>query len=389
MTTIERQLIERLGEGISPTKVVRAPGRVNVIGEHTDYNDGFVFPAAIDKYITMAGNLRDDGKLKIYSAQFDEVASFDLANISPDGEHPWANYIAGVCKLIAEHGHSLQGMNLAVTGNIPQGAGLSSSAALEMATAYMVQSLHGFELPSVEIIKLCQRAENQFVGVNCGIMDQFICCQGKKGQALLIDCRSLEATPVPLLKSGFKLVISNTKVKHSLVDSEYNRRRQECEEAVVRLRELIGAPKQALRDVSVAEFEQYGKALPETLRMRAEHVIRENQRVLDGVEALRRGDLAYFGALMYQSHYSLQHEYAVSCPELDLMVLYARQVEGVYGSRMTGGGFGGSTVTLVRTEVVESYITYANDKYVKKTGITPEFYICDVVDGAAVLNPLR
>lgn len=379
---IEKQLTQQFGDTGNPVFVVRAPGRVNMIGEHTDYNDGFVFPAAIDKYITIAGSLRSDRLLQLYSADFDEIAQFSLDAVIPDQGHPWANYVAGVTQLFLQRGLPLCGMNLAISGTIPQGAGLSSSAALEMATAYIIQALHQLELSPVDTIQLCQRAENEFVGVNCGIMDQYISCLGEKGSALLIDCRSLEATPIPLLQPGVKLVVTNTKVKHSLVDSAYNRRRAECEEAATFFAQRTGKQVPALRDVSPEEFTLVGAELPENLRKRAMHVIFENQRVLAGVEALKAGDLPQFGSLMYQSHTSLQNLYEVSCAELDLLVTLARKVEGVYGSRMTGGGFGGCTVTLIRAEAIESFITYLGEKYTAKTGITPEFYICDVVDGA-------
>lgn len=386
---IEKHYLAHFGESDSPIRVVRAPGRVNVIGEHTDYNDGFVFPAAIDKYITIAGTLRTDRTVRLYSIDYDEAVTLTLDALERNLAHPWANYLLGVIRLLGEAGIALRGMNLAVSGNIPQGAGLSSSAALEMATAYIVQTLHETVHEPRDVIRLCQRAENEFVGVNCGIMDQYISCLGKKGHALLIDCRSLESTPVPLLPTGVKLVIANTRVKHSLVASAYNQRRQECEEATAQFAEILNRPIQALRDVTPEELERTGGALPEHLRKRAEHVIMENRRVLEGVQALQDGDLYAFGARMYQSHYSLQYHYEVSCPELDWMVQFARQVEGVYGSRMTGGGFGGCTVSLVRAEVVESLITYLAEKYPKRTGITPEFYICDAVDGAHAVNPLK
>lgn len=383
---IEKAWHQHFGEESAQVKVVQAPGRVNVLGEHTDYNEGFVFPAAIDKYINMAGGLREDREVRIYSVDLHEEAAFSLDNIVRNEAQPWVNYLTGVMQLVEGRGHTLRGMNLAVAGNIPLGAGLSSSAALEMATAYMLQALHGFALPPMETVRLCQRTENEFVGVNCGIMDQYISCLGQAGHALLIDCRSLDYTSVPLLESGVKLVITNSKVKHNLIDSAYNQRRQECEEAVAFFTRTTGEEKRSLRDVTLDEFKAHREAMPEALRKRTEHVINENQRVLDGVEALRKGDLSQFGALMYQSHFSLKDLYEVSCRELDILVMTSRMVEGVYGSRMTGGGFGGCMVSLARAEVVETLITYVEEKYRAKTGITPEFYICDVVDGAERLN---
>lgn len=386
---IEKHYRAHFGENLSPVRVVRAPGRVNVMGEHTDYNEGFVFPAAINQYITIAGTTREDRLIQMYSVDHDEEVILSLDALERDRVHPWANYLTGVIRLLGESGIMLQGMNLAISGNIPQGAGLSSSAALEMATAYMVQILHATSCEPGELIRLCQRAENEFVGVNCGIMDQYISCLGKKGHALLIDCRSLDATAIPLLPTGVKLVVANTRVKHSLVASAYNQRRQECEEATTQLAAILNRPVRALRDVTPEELERSASILPETLCKRAEHVIMENRRVLEGVQALEAGDLYAFGARMYQSHYSLQYHYEVSCPELDWMVQFARRVEGVYGSRMTGGGFGGCTVSLVRAEAVESLITYLAEKYPQKTGVIPEFYICDAVDGAQAINPLK
>lgn len=386
---IEKHFRAHFGDSEAAPRVVRAPGRVNVIGEHTDYNDGFVFPAAIDKYITIAGTARPDRTVRAYSVDYDEEVSFSLEVLERNPAHPWANYLIGVIRFLGELGISLRGMNLAVSGTVPQGAGLSSSAALEMATAYMVQTLHGTALDPRELIRLCQRAENEFIGVNCGIMDQYISCLGKKGHALLLDCRSLDSRPIPLLPAGVKLVVANTRVKHSLAASAYNERRRECEEAAARLEKILAKPIKTLRDITLDEFEQVSAALPEVVRRRAEHVLRENRRVLEGVQALEEGDLAGFGVRMYQSHHSLRMHYEVSCPELDWLVQFARQVEGVYGSRMTGGGFGGCTVSLVRAEAVESLITYLAEKYGKKTGITPEFYICDAVDGAEAVNPLK
>ena len=389
MTVIERRWREHFGDQTSRVLTVKAPGRVNIIGEHTDYNDGFVFPAAIDKFIAMAGTLREDNLVRVYSVDFDEEVTFSLDDHPKNAEHSWLTYLAGVARLMRERGLNVRGMDLAVAGTIPQGSGLSSSAALEMAMTYMIQALHGFVLPPFEAIKLCQRVEHEFVGVKCGIMDQYISCLGKNGQALLIDCRTLDYTPVPLLKPGVKLVITNCKVKHNLADSAYNERRQQCEDATKFFSKKTGVEKVALRDVTPEEFKLYSAELPEILRKRAEHVIFENKRVLDGMEMLKEGNLEQFGMLMYQSHYSLKDLYEVSCAEIDVLVSAARGVEGVYGSRITGGGFGGCTVSLVRAESLESFITSVGDKYRQTVGIDPEFYICDVVDGAECLNQLR
>lgn len=379
---IRDEYIKHFGQQFNLVKVVQAPGRVNVIGEHTDYNDGFVFPAAIDKFITIAGALRDDQIIKIYSLDYQEESQFHLSQIIQDQEHLWANYLAGVIMLLQERGLKLQGMNLIFTGTIPNGAGLSSSAAIEVATAYLVKSLHQIEISPIEIVQLCQRAENEFVGMNCGIMDQYISCLGMKDHALLLDCRSLESTPVPLFNAEMKLVVANTNVRHNLIESGYNQRCRECEAAVRLFSQLTAVKKDTLRDVTVAEFRKYGDKIENTIRMRAEHVIFENQRVVAGVAALQEGNLKKFGELMYQSHASLKDLYQVSCSELDLLVDLAKQVNGVYGSRMTGGGFGGCTVSIVKADQVESFISYVGKEYEMATGIKPEFYNCQVVDGA-------
>lgn len=386
--SVKEIFINHFGQQAGDIGIVQAPGRVNVIGEHTDYNDGFVFPAAIDKYMTIVGQLRNDKKIKIYSIDLDDEAEFDVDLIEKNSDSvlSWANYFAGIVKLMKERGIEVKGMNLAFTGNIPLGSGLSSSAALEIATAYIIKALHSVEISPIEIVKLCQQAENEFVGVNCGIMDQFISCLGQRGQALLIDCRSLDFESIPLLNPDLSLVVANTNVKHNLAESNYNQRRQECEMAVELLSQLAGKDIKALRDVTPEELEQYKNLIDSTIYKRAEHVVHENQRVLKGVEALKENDLAQFGQLMYQSHQSLKDLYQVSCVELDLMVDLAQSVEGVYGSRMTGGGFGGCTVSLVKKDHADEFVRFVGEKYFEQTGIQPEFYICNVVDGAEIAN---
>ncbi|MFQ6059543.1 MAG: galactokinase, partial [Anaerolineae bacterium] len=331
--------------GRPPTIVVRAPGRVNLIGEHTDYNEGFVLPVAINRSILMAAAPRHDREVRLYALNFEEGAAFSLDHIEHDEKRVWSNYQRGVAQVLQEQGLRLVGLEACIWGDIPIGSGLSSSAAVEVATAYTFQTLSGFSLDHAEMALLCQRAENEFVGVQCGIMDQFIACLGRRDHALLLDCRSLDYEHVPLPPplappklggtGGAAIVVCDTMVRRGLVDSEYNARRRECAEGA----RLLGV--KALRDVSVEAFERRQGELPEIVRRRCRHVVHENQRVLDSVEALRRGDLAEFGRLMNESHRSLQEDYEVSCRELDLMVEVARQVEGVYGSRLTGAGFGG------------------------------------------------
>jgi galactokinase len=363
--------------GRPPTTVVRSPGRVNLIGEHTDYNEGFVLPVAIDRAILIAAAPRHDREVHLYALNFDEGTEFSLNRIERDEGRPWSNYQRGVTLVLEERGLPLVGMDACIWGDVPIGSGLSSSAAVEVATAFAFQILSGFELGRVEMALLCQRAENEFVGVQCGIMDQFIACLGRRDHALLIDCRSLDYKHVPLPPEA-AIVVCDTMVRRGLVDSEYNARRRECAAGA----RLLGV--KALRDVPVEEFERRRGELPEVVRRRCRHVIYENRRTLDSVEALRRGNLAEFGRLMNESHRSLRDDYEVSCRELDVMVEAAQRVEGVYGSRMTGAGFGGCTVSLVEAEAVEGFRDQVAQDYEAATGIEPSIYVCRAEDGVGV-----
>ena len=367
--------------GGEPETIMRAPGRVNLIGEHTDYNDGFVFPVAIDRDIMVASRKREDGIVRVYSLDFDAVVEFSISDIQYDSENKWSNYPRGVASVLQEAGYNISGLEAAITGNIPLGAGLSSSAAMEVAMAMTFEAVSGLEIDPVEMALMCQKAENQFVGVNCGIMDQFISRMGKKDHALLIDCRSLEFELVNLNLEGIKIVVCNTGVERGLVDSEYNERRSECERGVKLLEDLLPGIK-ALRDVEVSDFHKYKNRLPEITEMRCEYVIEENIRVLESVQLLAEGDLVGFGILMNESHIGLRDEYEVSCPELDAMVTIAWSTEGVIGSRMTGAGFGGCTVTLVMENAVAEFIRRVKTDYPKRTGLQPEIYVCAAENGA-------
>jgi galactokinase len=366
--------------------VVRAPGRVNLIGEHTDYNDGYVLPVAIDRSILMAAAPRPDRQVVLHALDFDQRAEFSLDDIQHDARHPWSNYQRGVAFFLQKQGFELPGMNAVISGDIPVGSGLSSSAAVEVAAAYTWQVLSGFPLSRVELALLCQRAENEFVGMKCGIMDQFISALGRRGHALLIDCRTLEHELVRLGSGegspgpSATIVVCDTMKRRGLVDSEYNARRQECEEGVRLLQKHLPGIK-ALRDVSPAQFERYQGALPEVVRRRCRHIVYENERVLQSVGALKRGDLATFGRLMDESHVSLRDDYQVSCRELNVMVEAAWRVEGVYGSRLTGAGFGGCTVSLAAGEAVERFRAHVAAEYQAATGVEPQIYVCAVEDG--------
>ncbi|MFQ6041141.1 MAG: galactokinase, partial [Candidatus Poribacteria bacterium] len=392
-----------------PEIVVRAPGRVNLIGEHTDYNDGFVLPVAIDKCIAIAARKRDGQTVILHSLDFNSTVEFTLDAIQrSSGVEMWSNYIKGVAYLLQEAGYKLSPCEAVITGDIPIAAGLSSSAALEVASALMFLTLSDIEMDKTEVALLCQRAENQFVGVNCGIMDQFISVMGQRDHALFLDCRSLDFDLVPLhlkdiapvLESEFgirnddvKIIVCNTKVKRELAGSEYNKRRAECERGVDILKRFL-PDITALRDVSIEDFNKYADhrvlranpqyLLPPVTRKRCRYVIAENARVLASIEALRAGNLARFGDLMRASHAGLRDEYEVSSPELDAMVEIALSVDGVIGARMTGAGFGGCTVNLVYESAIEKFIQAVELQYPQRMNIQPEIYVCNVEDGATV-----
>ena len=361
-------------------RLYRAPGRVNLIGEHTDYNDGFVLPAALGFSTWVAAAPRPDRRLIIHSENFSERLEFDLDATNVEARHHWSDYVCGVAVTLEQSGYRLRGANLLLRGEVPIGAGLSSSAAIEVATGYALLDTSGYAIDRTELAKLCQRTENDFVGLRCGIMDQFISCCGRSGHALLLDCRSLEYRFLPL-PDEVRLVICNTMVKHSLASGEYNQRRTECETGVCHLQQSLPHVR-ALRDVSLRELQQYGRDLPPVIYRRCHHVISENERVLSSAAALGQGDFAAFGRLLTASHQSLREDYEVSCDELDLLVRLASEVNGVYGAHMTGGGFGGCTINLVRAENVDEFERVVAPGYQDATGHVPEIYICSAAEGA-------
>jgi galactokinase len=361
-------------------RVYRAPGRVNLIGEHTDYNDGFAMPAAIEFYCWVAIGPRDDRRLELYSEEFSASAEADFsATVAPTKS--WSDYPIGVAVELEQAGIGLRGANILIESEVPIGAGLSSSAAIEVATALALVELAGVEsLDRVELARLCRKAENEFVGARVGIMDQFVSLHGQKDHALLLDCRSLtfESLAIP---DSVKLVISNTMVKHELASSEYNRRRADCEEAVRRLLAVLPGIR-ALRDVTLVQLEKNRALLTDVIYKRALHIVSENDRVLDSGQALRTGDIERFGKRMGESHRSLRDLYEVSCRELDLMVDLAYQQKGVYGARMTGGGFGGATINLVDARYAGEFKEKIAKAYQKETGLMPQIYICKPAEGA-------
>jgi galactokinase len=363
----------------------RAPGRVNLIGEHTDYNEGYVLPAAIDRDAVMAASPRPDRQVRLYSANLDAGFAFALDDIQHDAEQTWSNYPRGVAWALEERGLRLAGLDAVIESTVPLGGGLSSSAALEVATAIAFQSLAGFEMAPEEMARVCQKAENDFVGMPCGIMDQFIACLGRRDHALLIDCRSLAYEHVPLGLTDHALVVVDTGVRRELAASEYRVRRRECEQGAALLRAVIPQVR-SLRDLSPADLERHRKRLPEVIYRRCRHVVTENARVLESVAALRRHDLEAFGRLMWASHESLRDDYEVSCGELDLLVKIARSAPGVLGSRMVGGGFGGCTVTLAARPALAAFREATTARYTRETGREPRITVCAVTDGAGPIG---
>jgi galactokinase len=364
--------------------VYRAPGRVNLIGEHTDYNDGFAMPAAIEFYCWVAVGTREDRKLSIYSEEFSAAADADLDSASHQPSKTWSDYPVGVALQLEQAGFRLRGANLLIESEVPMGAGLSSSAAIEVATALALADRSGWSPDRVQLAQLCQKAENEFVGARVGIMDQFVSLHGQEDHALMLDCRALSFESL-LIPDSVKLVISNTMVKHELASSEYNRRRADCEEAVRRLAEVLPGIR-ALRDVSLEQLERHRDVLSEVIYKRALHIVTENTRVLDSAQALRSGDIARFGMRMAESHRSLRDLYEVSCRELDLMVDLAYQQRGVFGARMTGGGFGGATINLVDARYAGEFKEKMAKAYQKETGLVPQIYICKPAEGASPVS---
>jgi galactokinase len=366
-------------------RIYRAPGRVNLIGEHTDHSEGFVLPMAINLSTWVAIAPREDRRVLIHSEANSETAEFDLNEFDLNASSPlsrgdWSDYPRGVALMIERTGHRLGGAEMLVQSEVPIGAGLSSSAALEVATGFALLDDSADALDRLELARLCRQAENEFVGIRCGVMDQFISCYGMAGHALLLDCRSLEFKPLPL-PDEVKVVVCNTMVRHQLASSSYNARLEDCELGVKFLAAALPNVR-SLRDVSVEQLERLKLEVPEAVYQRCRHVISENARVVAAAAALEQGDLGTFGELMRRSHSSLRDDYEVSCAELDLMVGLANDAEGVYGARMMGGGFGGSTVNLVQAECVDAFKTSVADGYEKATGLVPEIYVCAPAQGA-------
>jgi galactokinase len=365
--------------GATPT-IIAAPGRVNLIGEHTDYNDGFVMPCAIDFTARIAIAPRSDDRLVLHSEEFPERFNFPIDQLPEKPVAAWCDNLLGIAQALRAEGIPLSGATLLLHSEVPIGAGLSSSAAVEVGTALALLALNRRELPLPRVAQLAQRAENSFINAQVGIMDPFISCLGEADHALQLDCRSLAFDLVPLPRQ-LRLVICNTMVKHKHAGGEYNQRRQQCEEGVALLKEWYPAIT-ALRDVSATNLETHAADLPPLIRDRCTHVVHENERVLAFGRALRAADLPALATLMQASHASLRHLYQVSCPELDQMVELAEALPGFHGGRMTGGGFGGCTVNLVHAPQAEKFAAQISADYQHKTGVHPDVYICSATRGA-------
>ncbi len=375
---------QRFGGSTERAHLFRAPGRVNLIGEHTDYNDGWVLPMALDRYCYVLAQARTDSRLRIRSLQLDDTVEAGLDD-PPPADHHWSAYPRGVACSLRQAGQPICGADLLISSEVPLGSGLSSSAALEVSTAFALLGVHGRQMDRTAIALACQKAESEYVGMRCGNMDQLAACFGADDRALMIDCRTLAVTPVPLDESQVRVVVANTMVKHALASSEYNQRRAECEEAVRRIRQNLPQVR-ALRDVSWEEISAEAERWPDKVRRRARHVTTEDARVHRAVEALRAGDFSQVGRLMYESHASLDCDYQVTCSELNTMVALARELPGCYGARMTGGGFGGCTVNLLRADAAQAFALDLAYRYEEATEMKPDVYLCRASQGAGEIT---
>jgi galactokinase len=381
MTASNTAMIESVVQGFAErfgdsdgVVVAMAPGRVNLIGEYTDFNDGFVFPMTVDRGVYLAIRPRTDRQVWVASIRYEELIEYELDEFEAPKPGSWSSYVLGVVEELRLRGLLNHGFEAVVDGNLNLGAGLSSSAALEVATAVSLQQITGYEMDRVDMVKLCQHVEHNYANVLCGIMDQFACGIGRSGHALLLDCRSLDYENVPVELGDYRVVIVSSEVKRFLASSAYNTRRAECQEAVEHFSQYDDSIR-ALRDVSADLFEAQGVGLTPVVRRRCGHVVSENQRALDAAAALKLGNLEVFGALMIESHRSLRDDFEVSCPELDLLVKLANSTDGVLGSRMTGAGFGGCTVSIVHRDAVMPLTDKLNSNYTARFNLTPGVFV--------------
>lgn len=382
ITNIENSFADVFGTSGSPL-IVRSPGRVNIIGEHTDYNEGFVLPAAIDKAIYVAVTKRDDNDIHLYSVDFKEKHTVALSDIQPTDN--WATYILGVANQLIKRGHTLGGYNLVLDGDVPIGAGLSSSAAVECATVFAFNELFDLGINKMEMVRIAQKAEHTFAGVMCGIMDQFASMFGKKDYVIKLDCRSLEYEYVPLKLEGYKVLLLNTNVKHSLSSSEYNTRRQQCEQGVAWVKEHHPEVN-SLRDVTMNMLHQHVAPKDQLIYRRCKYVVEENERLLKGCEELQQGNIKALGERMFQTHEGLSKDYEVSCKELDFLAEAVKDNPDVLGARMMGGGFGGCTINLVKEDAIEGLIEKLSATYKENTGLELTAYIAQIENGTEIIT---
>ena len=364
--------------------IIRSPGRINIIGEHTDYNSGFVMPAAIDKSIYIAIARREDQEIHLYSESYKQAFKTVLSEVRIS-DTAWANFILGVVDQINKRGYKISGFNLYIDGDIPLGAGLSSSAAVECATAYAISALFSISIPSLDIALIAQKAEHTFAGVNCGIMDQFASVFGKKDHAIVLDCRSMEYRYVPLDLKGHKLLLLNSNVKHSLAESAYNKRRAKCEQGVALIKKAHPEV-ESLRDVTIEQLEKHVKPEDEEAYIKCKFIIEENSRLVKAAQYLEQGNLQNLGQLMYKTHEGLSLDYEVSCKELDFLVKSVKGSEYVLGARMMGGGFGGCTLNIIKDETPESFIEEISEKYLREFGHSLTAYIVNTSNGTEQMN---
>lgn len=380
---VGRELIRSFGEN-DETIIVRSPGRINLIGEHTDYNEGFVLPSAIDRAIYLALAPGRNHETRIKSLNFDEVISFDVSR-PVRMNRSWANYLVGIVDQLAKAGKQLSGFDCVFTGDIPIGAGMSSSAAIEAGLAFALNTLFDLKIDLVKLARLAQRAENEFVGVRCGIMDQFANLMSKGDSAIQLDCRSLEYRYIPFSRDNLKFVLCDTGVKHDLASSEYNVRRLQCESGVEKIRSHVPAV-HSLRDVNIAMLEEFKSEMDETVYKRCSFVLEENARLQAACTFLQNGDFVRFGEQLYKSHEGLRDKYEVTCRELDILVEAASEISGVLGARMMGGGFGGCTLNLVVESSVREFESRISEEYLKDTGINLRMFECNLVPGTSIVH---
>jgi galactokinase len=366
----------------APVFTVRSPGRVNIIGEHTDYNEGFVLPAAIDKAIYVAVGKREDDAIHLWSCDFNEAFSCSMADVKP-ASLPWVNYVLGVVDQLKKNGFQPGGFNLVLGGDVPIGAGLSSSAAVECATIFALNRLFQFNIKRLDMVKMAQKAEHTYAGVLCGIMDQFASMFGKKDFVIKLDCRTLEYEHVPLAMQGYKILLLNTNVKHSLSSTAYNTRRQQCEQGVAWVKEFHPQVN-SLRDITLEMLDQHVAGQDALIYKRCRYVVEENQRLLQGCEDLKNGDLPALGKKMFRTHEGLSKAYEVSCPELDFLANFVKNKPEVLGARMMGGGFGGCTINLVREDAIEPLIKVAGEAFHREFEHDLTAYVAQIEDGTGI-----